>query len=273
VSVIERFEAEGVEGIRVGRWPIGINTSVIVYRLGETLIDTGPANMWGAVRRFVAEKPVARVLLTHHHEDHSGNAAHIAETFGVPVYAPAEGLTWLAQGYRIHAYRRFFWGVPACLTAEALPEEVALEGGRRLRVVHTAGHAVDQTCLLEPEQGWLFTGDVFIASTMRYMRTDEIFDEILDSLRRVLELSFDTIFCAHRGVVRHGHAAIQAKLDGLKALREQARALQHKGRSTNSITRRLLGSEDIVTWLTWGHFSKRNLIRGCIESRESYPSR
>ena len=33
-----------VHGFRTGRFDFGINTTFIIYRLGETLIDAGPTN-------------------------------------------------------------------------------------------------------------------------------------------------------------------------------------------------------------------------------------
>lgn len=264
MGVIDRFEHEGVEGIRIGRYPIGINTTAIVYRLGATLIDTGPVNQWRFVRRFVREKPLCRVLITHHHEDHSGNGANLQREFGVPVFVPPLGQPLLRDGYPMHLYRRIFWGTPGRFDGVPMPEEIEFEDGLTLRAVHTAGHAEDMTCLLEPNRGWLFSGDLFIAATTRYLRTDEDYDEILRSLRLVLTHEFDTVFCAHRGVMPGGRAAIQAKLDALEALREQSRSLHQQGKSLRKITAALLGREDIVTWLSQGHFSKKNLIRGSL---------
>ena len=41
-----------VLGTRVGRFNLGINTTFIVYRMGDTLIDTGPSNQWREVSRY-----------------------------------------------------------------------------------------------------------------------------------------------------------------------------------------------------------------------------
>lgn len=264
MGVSERFEHEGVEAVRVGRYPVGINTMAVVYRLGATIIDTGPANQWRFVRGFLREKPVRRVLLTHHHEDHSGNAANILRELGVPVLVPPLGQASLRDGYPLHLYRRVFWGTPGRFDGALLPEEIVLEDGLTLRAVHAPGHADDMTCLLEPNRGWLFSGDLFIGANTRYLRADEDYDGILRSLRLCLSHDFDVVFCAHRGIVRDGRAAIQAKLDALEALREQSRRLQQQGQSLREITRRLLGREDLVTWLSHGHFSKKNLIRGSL---------
>lgn len=260
MSMVERFEHEGVEGLRVGRLTSRINTTCIVYRIGRTVIDAGPPNQWSLVRRFLSERGVSRLLITHHHEDHGGNGAEIQSEFGARVLAHPAGRGYLASGFHVHFYRRLVWGKPKLFDPEDVPAEVVAEDGIRLRTVHTPGHATDLACYLVPERGWLFTGDLFIAAKPRYMRSDEDPVREIQSLREVLALDFRTIFCAHRGVVPEGRAAIEAKLDYLISLREQVLDLSAQGLPVRAITRKLLGKEDLLTWVSRGHFSKRNLI-------------
>ena len=260
----ERFEHEGVEGLRAGRFNIGINSSCILYRLGSTLVDTGPPNQWLVVRRFLEERDVERVLVTHHHEDHSGNAARLKQEMHAEVFVPRTGLELMDRGFRLRPYQRLIWGAPDRLKARATPDETILQDGSRLRAIFAPGHSPDMTCYLEPDHGWLFTGDLYIASKPRFMRVDEDVDEQIDSLRRVLDLEFETLFCAHRGVVTDGRRAIRAKLDYLVSLREEVRQLHDGGRSIGGITRMLLGREGLMSLASFYHFSKRNLVRGCL---------
>lgn len=261
-----RFEHEGVEGLRAGRFDLGINSSCIVYRVGSTLVDTGPPNQWRTVRRFVEERSLTRVLVTHHHEDHGGNAGRLQRTSSAPVYAPERALEPMRRGFRLRPYQRIIWGRPARAEPRASPGEIPLDGGLRLLAVPTPGHSPDMTCYLEPERGWLFGGDLYIASRPRFMRADEDVDEQIESLRRVLRLEFDTLFCAHRGVVADGRQAIGAKLDYLVSLRDEVRGLRREGRSIAEIRGTLLGRETFLSLVTFYHFSKTNLVRGCLRS-------
>jgi glyoxylase-like metal-dependent hydrolase (beta-lactamase superfamily II) len=127
------------------------------------------------------------------------------------------------------------------------------------------------TCYLEPNRGWLFTGDLFISSTARYLRADENLPEQMESLRRSLTLDFETVFCSHRGVVPSGKAEIRAKLEFLENLCGRVRQLSDEGRSRTEITRSLLGRESWLSWMTGLHFSKRNLIRACLDRGEGCP--
>lgn len=268
MAVVQRIRYQQVEGLRAGRFDAGVNTAATCYRLGTTLIDSGCANCWPQVCVFVNEQPVRQLLLTHHHEDHSGNAARIQQQAGAAVLAPARALHPLAEGWRMRPYQHLLFGRPQRLQAEALPEQLELEEGWSLQVIASPGHAADLVCYLEPNRGWLFTGDLFIGERTRFLRQDEDLGEQLQSLRKVLSYDFQTIFCTHRGVVEDGHKALAAKLQHLETLCDAVRQLSRKGLSHKEITRRLLGREELVSLVTGYHFTKRNLIRACLALAE-----
>ncbi len=263
-SIPHRFQHEGVEGLRTGRFDLGISSSCILYRIGSTVIDTGPPNQWRLVRRFLSERDVDRVVITHHHEDHSGNGARLERDMNADVFLPSEGIELMKRGFPLRAYQRIIWGVPVRFEAKSVPDELSLESGFLLRAISAPGHSSDMTCYLEPNRGWLFTGDLYITSKPLFLRADENLGDQIESLRGVLELDFETVFCAHRGVVSNGREAIQAKLDYLVSLRDEVRTLHAEGRSVSEIKRTLLGREALLSFITLFHFSKKNLIEACL---------
>lgn len=264
MAVVDRIEHEGVEGIRVGRFTSKINTTCIVYRWGETVVDVGPPNQWRWVRRFLKEREARRVVVTHHHEDHGGNLAAIGRVSDAELLCSPKAVAPLARGFRLEPYRRLIWGRPGRVQPRPLPDRLPAGEGW-LVPVSTPGHSPDMTCFLEPERGWLFTGDLYIASKPRYLRADENVGEQIESLRKILELEFDLLFCSHRGVVAGGREALRQKLDYLVWLRGRARELRDSGLDTREVARRLLGREDFMSWVTLLHFCKRNLIESCLE--------
>ncbi|MCP3963951.1 MAG: MBL fold metallo-hydrolase [bacterium] len=264
----QRIEHAGVEGLRVGRIRSQLTTACILYRLGDTVIDTGPPNQWRRVRRFLKERRVERVIVTHHHEDHSGNLARVHRALDPQILSPPGSVEPLAAGFPLKPYQYLIWGRPRRVRAEAVPERLETGDGVTLIAVHAPGHSDDMTCYLEPERGYLFTGDLYIASKTRYLRADEDLSQQIDSLRRVLELDFDTVFCSHRGVVRAGKEALREKLDFLESLCQRVAHLRAEGRGIKEVTRMLLGREDLMALITGYHFSKRNLIAGCFEVGE-----
>ena len=274
MPLVDEQTHQAVQGIRIGRFTRRFNTTVFVYRLGNTLIDCGPPNQCKVLATWLNGRQPEQLLLTHHHEDHSGNAVYLKERHGLRVLAPAASLTFLSNGFPIQLYRKIVWGVPARLTAEPVPETIELPEGFTLRPIPAPGHAPDMTCYLEPNRGWLFTGDLYISDRPQYLRKEENPHQEIESLRRVLTYNFEVVFCAHRGVIRQGREALQKKLDYLTTLRRQVQELHRQGYRSGEIQKRLLGSESQMSWITMRHFSKRNLIEALLnqpEARDRHP--
>lgn len=266
-SVNQRLTFKHLQGIRVGRFRVGVNSAAVVFRLGSTLIEAGPPNCWKQIRQFVLEHRLETVLVTHHHEDHSGNAGHLRQQFQARILAPRLSLADLRQGFPIQFYRRVIWGVPPQVEAEGLEDFECFEdgSGNRWQVVPCPGHSPDMRCFLEVREGWLFSADLYVASRVRYAPQGYRLDQELESLDRVLALPFSELFCAHRGHVAGGRQALRAKRDYLVELLARAQELRGRGYSLKEISRRLLGPEDYVSLLTGFHFCKANLLRACLQ--------
>jgi len=158
-----------------------------------TLVDPGPASE--DARETLAEglaeagyevADVDRVLVTHPHMDHFGDAAAIARESGAEVCAHTDAVGWLADpDAQFEREQDLFepflvsMGLPERLsdTVISLPEtyrdfrepvtvDRELEGGDTvaagrdadLETVHTPGHAPGSVCFLAPEEAF-FTGD------------------------------------------------------------------------------------------------------------------
>jgi glyoxylase-like metal-dependent hydrolase (beta-lactamase superfamily II) len=109
------------------------------------VIDPGPDHE-GHLRRVLAaagDRPIATVLLTHGHADHSEGARRFADLAGgVPVRA-------LDSAYR--------------LGSEGLAEgDVVAAGDLELQVTETPGHTADSLCFWLPVDRVLFTGDTIL---------------------------------------------------------------------------------------------------------------
>lgn len=260
------FKSDEVEGLRVGKFGYRINTSCIVYRIGSTVIDTGPANQWKVVKKFLDEKEVKQVVITHHHEDHGGNGANIKDEMNVPVMVHPSAREKYQTGYPLKFYEKVVWGKPRNFSPVDLPETVEVGNGINLKAIHTPGHCEDMTCYLEENKGWLFTGDLFIATKPKFIRQDENPNIEIQSLKKILEYDFGKVFCSHRGIVKEGRRAIQNKLDYMENLKDNVHNLHKQGRDIDEITKMLIGKETITSILTLYHFSKRNLIMAFARS-------
>lgn len=269
MPIRKTYEFERVAGAKVGRLNQGINTQFIVYRIDETVIDTGPSNQWRHVKQFLSSRPVEQLLLTHHHEDHSGNAHSISVTHGVLPKAPALAQEKLANGYKTPFLQKLVWGSLVPVETQTLKEQECLADGSRIISVHTPGHAKDLTCFFLPDQGYFFSGDLFIARKLKMLRSDENLQQLIESIQKVLKLDFKTLFCPHGGVIEDGKIALQQKLDNILETCEKAQSLHKEGMGLDDITHQILGPEDMVAKLTGGNFCKMNLVRQGIELKLS----
>jgi glyoxylase-like metal-dependent hydrolase (beta-lactamase superfamily II) len=235
-----------------------------VYVVDGLLVDSGPPNLAGDVRRLVSDLAVRQCVTTHHHEDHSGNHGLLAEQLRITPLAHASAVPRLALAERhSQLYRRIAWGMRSPARVAALTDR--LETARfRYHVIHTPGHATDHVALFEPERAWLFAGDLYLAPRLRYLRADEDVYAMMDSLRRVLALEPRVLFCQHRGRVERGAARLRDKLDFLVDLGGRIRDLHGRGWSDAAIARALPGSD--LLWRLWtgGDFSKRNFVRAFL---------
>jgi glyoxylase-like metal-dependent hydrolase (beta-lactamase superfamily II) len=73
-----------------------------------------------------------------------------------------------------------------------------------------AGAQPDHVCFFERERGWLFTGDLFLAERLRYLREDEDLEALIAPWTASARCPAKRVFCAHRGEVRDGPAALRA---------------------------------------------------------------
>lgn len=254
--------------VRMGRSLFGrVRFEVSAWLLDDLLVDTGPPPASNQLLAWLGDRPLRRVVLTHHHEDHSGGAAIFASR-GVEVLAPRAAREMLAEGLRIPPYRRWFWGGrPAAV--ETVPLGERLEHGEwSFRVVETPGHAIDHVCLLDERRRTLVSGDLYVHPRVCYLRRVEDAQVHLASLRRVLALVEESgvrrMLCSHAGLVTEPARALREKIRFWEELRQRAAALVADGLSVRAATRRLLGGEGFMRWLSLGDFSKRNLVRSLL---------
>ncbi len=233
--------------------------SVCAYLVDGVLIDNGPPATARELVAWLRQRPPRLVLNTHYHEDHTGANGALAREFGVRILAPAASLARLADFYRLPLYRALVWGQPENATVDPMPTVVD-SGAYRFEVVPTPGHAPDHVCLFEPQQGWAFTGDLFIHERVTYTRLVEDVWRHIESLRRVLALAPCLLLCAHAGVVHDPQRAIRTKIAFWEGLAERARALAEQGLPPGAIRARLLGREGWMTYVSRGDFSKKNMI-------------
>ncbi len=234
-----------------------------VYYVDGALIDSGPANAHVEFASIIGGVDAEQLVLTHHHEDHVGNAGFAAKHLDRSPLAHALALSLVRNPRPLPFYRQMTWGTPEPFEAEALGDTLPTRN-HVFRVMHTPGHAPDHVTLHEPEQRWLFTGDLFIARRLAVATRDEDVTALMASLRSLLELPDCTMFCQHSGIHRSHQKALGSKLDFLLGLQNKAVTMHEEGCNVAEITRQLGIERASVKLVSRGEMSARNLVDGLL---------
>jgi glyoxylase-like metal-dependent hydrolase (beta-lactamase superfamily II) len=212
---------------------------------GCTLVDCGYGDaatraLWE--RQFsttLAAMPIRRIIVTHCHPDHVGNAAWLAARFGVPVamthaeFLSAHALAARHSGYAVDATIRFFrqHGLAAAELAALekrgnayvrgvpeLPEtfdrlldgDTRRAGGTSWRVVEGHGHSPEHAALYSGERGVLISGDMLLPKISTNVSVWAVEPDgnplarFLDSLSAYEALPTDTLVLPSHGLPFRG---------------------------------------------------------------------
>ena len=264
---VDQVSGEGeVIRLRVARKLVGRSAYfTAAYWVDGLLVDTGCAHTARQLSQAVKDWHVTQIVNTHSHEDHIGANAAVAALSGCKILAHPLALPILANPrlQPLQPYRRLFWGWPRPSQGEAIGEVVQTKR-YCFQVIPTPGHSPDHICLLEPEHGWLFTGDSYIGGQDRALRAGYDIHGIIASLTKMAELPVQTIFAGSGSVRSAGVQPLVDKAAYLEELGEQIRALRDQGLSARQIRRRLLGPNMPISYITLGHFSAMHLVRSYL---------
>jgi len=267
---LKTYDFRGIKGFKLGWSPAGSPLmTAFCFVFHDLMIDTGLSHMQKEVLRIAGENRIRRIFLTHHHEDHSGNARAVKQALGIKVFGHPATADKMARPFRILPYQRLVWGKTAPLDVEPFPEKIDTALGT-LVPVHTPGHSKDHTAFLIKEAGILFSGDLYLADRIKYFRADECLGTEIESLKKVLKLEFDTLLCSHFPKPENGRKRIEAKLSFLEDLYGSIIELWKKGMPEKEIFRDLRLKEDhLIRVFCFGNVSMMNGVRSVVRHYEN----
>ncbi|EGL84154.1 Zn-dependent hydrolase [Caldalkalibacillus thermarum TA2.A1] len=238
--------------------------SVSFYLIDGLLIDTGAPVYKQTLKNYFKGQKIEQVVLTHHHEDHSGCAGWLSRAKQVPVYMHPETKRILQAPPSIPMYRKLVWGQMEAVEGQEIGDRLETEHFT-FKVIHTPGHCQDHISLLESNRGILFSGDLFVSTVIKYSLRDESIKQMLDSINTLLTYDFEEVYCAHAGRVENGYEAFRQKKAYLEELIEAVLHYYKQGLETHEIKEKLFPKPDWNHYLTMGEFSSYNVVKHIIE--------
>jgi endoribonuclease LACTB2 len=83
-----------------------------------------------------------QAVITHQHEDHTGNCAMLQQEFGIPVYAHPETINILKNPLQLEIYRKIMWGTPPESDARPLEKVIKTNTTRFRLSIPVATHSI-----------------------------------------------------------------------------------------------------------------------------------
>ena len=265
--MIETAEFEQVTQIRMSRELDGKPVYWVAAHLVDgLLIDTGCSHTSQELASFLEGKGLDQVVNTHYHEDHMGGNHDIMERFGVDIYAHPLSIPLIAHRFDLYPYQEIAWGYPVPTTVKPIPDVVSTDH-HAFQVVETPGHCAGHICLLEPSEGWCFTGDLFARENPKFIRPEENIGQIIESMRKVIELPTErlVLFTAVGKIVQDGRKALGQCISYLTDLAAKVQRLHRSGVTVEEIMQQEFGGEHPFAQFTNGQFSTYNLVRSLQE--------
>jgi glyoxylase-like metal-dependent hydrolase (beta-lactamase superfamily II) len=243
--------------------------TVNCFVVGNVLIDTGQSHMRKAVLDIVGTHKIAAVLLTHHHEDHSGNAAAIKKVFDIPVMAHPLTIDKMRRSYKIFPYQHWVWGATTPVELDLLASGFYENERFKFQQIHAPGHSKDHTVFLEQNNGWLFSGDLYLGDRIKYFRADEKIGDQITSLKNILTFDFDGLYCCHNPRPQNGKKHLAAKLQFFEDFFGKVSFLAEQGLNEKEIMRELhLKEQQMIKLICFGNVSMRNMVSSVINDHQ-----
>lgn len=171
-----------------------------------------------------APGPIAAIVISHAHPDHSGGAQALARATGAPVRAHPARLRGIRDD--------------RLMVDQPLVDGEVLELGEvTLETVHTPGHTVDHLCFYTHESRLLLAGDTVMADvTVVILPPDGRMTDYFASLERLQGMAIDAIAPGHGRVLHDPAVELRHIVDHRRAREAEVHGALTPGQTRSAET-------------------------------------
>ena len=233
------------------------------FYIDGLLIDTGFDHVKNEVLNAVRKLPVKNIVITHQHEDHTGNCHLLQKELMVPVYAHPEAIKAIENPSAKEVYRKLMWGNPP--PAKLLPVKKSYKTEHfTIEAIHTPGHCLDHTCYFEPENRYLFCGDLYLGESLTGFMIGENIVDHFNSLKRIIALEPAVLFCGLKGRLENGVERLQRKYEIWWRICCRVKELYEAKVSRQKIMKDVFGGEIFFYYFSQSNWGRRYMIDSII---------
>lgn len=259
-SIGEKNNVHYINGV-ITMGPVSLN--VYAFHTDGVLIDTGAASLFSQFKQFFDQADFDQVVLTHHHEDHSGGVHYLQEKYKMPIWMHRHLIDECKRRATYPIYRKLFWGVRKPFVAKPLGDRFESRTSS-WKVIETPGHAIDHVALINEQTGQLFSGDLYVHPETKLILSNESIPEIINSIERLLTYDFEEMFCCHAGYIDNGRKALQRKHSYLTSLRDEIQYLSEKGYTQKEIHKMVFPRTYPITYFSFGEWNSKHIVSSIL---------
>jgi len=254
--------------IRMSRYPdFPSSMWVAAYLVDGLLVDTGHSYTAAELVDFLKDKRPLKAVNTHFHEDHIAANKFLQDSYNTKIYAHRNGVEKIGKPAVLYPYQEEVWGYPVPSKVWPLGDYIETEN-HRFEVIYTPGHDIDHVCLFEKQNGWLFTGDLYVTTRPTVCRPNDDMLQTIEDLKKLRALGPSMMFPAPTHVVKEPLEKLDKLIAYLEELGGKIDVLYNKGMVPGDIRKEIFGEEGFICEATQQQFSSLNMVKSFLRKHD-----
>lgn len=269
-KLFEKYQWDSVTGFKMGTHPFTKpKLCVYNYFIDGLLIDTGHSHCRREILDATHKLSINQLVITHHHEDHCGNADHIRKQQHCPILATRRCIDLIKKPSTFRPAQYAIWGKSEAVYDVSPIEKQVVTNNYKFDIIDLPGHAEDMIGLYEPNHGWFFSADLWVSNRIKYFIHNESMLDQINSLKRAEELDISILFCSHNPQTKQIRRQLVRKRQFFEDFYSTVVKYYQKGQSSRAILKSMgLQEQLLIKYLSWGTLSTQHMIRAAIRDYE-----